>query len=247
MVEENGKFILIDVGTSARATNNALKELGLDIKNLQGILVTHEHSDHVAGLKVFLKKLDVPVYTSAPTADCLTMYDLVPSHIKIHNVEEKGITVGDFFVKGFEIPHDAACCLGYRITNEKGGKMAIATDLGHVTPTAFEGLNNVNLAVVESNYDDQMLKYGPYPYYLKNRISSENGHLSNLQSSETTLQLIENGVKKLHLCHLSNNNNTPSLALEQLRNQALLKGIKIGDDAIVKVNSRNNITAATEF
>ena len=247
VVEENGKFILIDVGKSARATNNAIKELGLDVKNLQGILVTHEHSDHVAGLKVFLKKLDVPVYTAAPTADYLAMYDLVPSHIKMHNIEESGINVGSFFVKGFEIPHDAVCCLGYRITNEKGGKMAIATDLGHVTQTAFDGLNNVDLAIVESNYDDRMLKYGPYPYYLKERISSENGHLSNLQSSETTLQLIENGVKKLHLCHLSNNNNTPSLALEQLRNRALSKGIKIGDDAIIKVNSRNNITDATEF
>ena len=247
VVEENGNFILIDMGKSARATNTAIKELGLDIKNLQGILVSHEHSDHVSGLRVFLKNLNVPIFTGAATADYLRDNGLVPVHTEIFDMDYSGINIGPFYVQGFETPHDSVCCMGYRISNEKGGKMSIATDLGHVTPKIFENLNNVDLAVVESNYDEQMLRYGDYPYYLKTRISSDRGHLSNAQSSETTLGLIESGVKKIQLCHLSNNNNTPSLALEQLVKQALTKGIIIGEDAQVKVNHRHEITSATEF
>ncbi len=247
VVEENGNFILIDMGKSARATNIALKELGLDIKNIQGILISHEHSDHVSGLRVFLKNLDVPIFTGAATADYLRYNSLVPIHTEIFDMDYSGINIGPFYVKGFETPHDSVCCMGYRISSEKGSKMAIATDLGHVTAEIFENLNNVDLAVLESNYDEHMLKYGDYPYYLKTRISSDRGHLSNVQSSETTLKLIQNGVKKIQLCHISNNNNTPSLALGQLVKQALTKGIIIGEDAQVKVNHRNEITPSTEF
>lgn len=247
VVEENGKFIIIDMGKSAKATNTALKELDLNIKNLQGILVSHEHSDHISGLKVFLKKLDIPVYTHPLTAKYLKANQLIPQHTNIFEVEDEYFDVGNFRVKGFETPHDSVSCMGYRIETEKGNKMAIATDLGHVTDDIFNNLNNVNLAVVESNYDEQMLRYGPYPYYLKQRISSDNGHLSNVQSSLTTINLIKNGVDKIQLCHLSNNNNLPSLALDEIKSQALANGVVLGKDAIIKVNRRNSITENTEF
>ena len=217
VVEENGKFILIDMGKSARLTNKALTELGLDIKNLQGILVSHEHTDHTAGLKVFLKNLRVPVYTGVATADFLTYNDLIPAHIDIQDADYTG------------------------------HKMSIATDLGFVTEDIFHNLKDVNLAVLESNYDVQMLKEGPYPYYLKSRIASNRGHLSNDQSAQTTLQLIESGVNKIQLCHLSNNNNTPTLALERVQKTAVANGIVIGNDVQVKVNRRHEITADTEF
>ena len=167
VVEENGKFILIDMGKSARLTNKALTELGLDIKNLQGILVSHEHTDHTAGLKVFLKNLRVPVYTGWATADYLTARDMIPAHIEVNDIDFSGFNIGDFYVKGFETPHDSVGCMGFRIATEKGRKMSIATDLGFVTEDIFNSLRNVDLAVVESNYDVQMLKEGPYPYYPK--------------------------------------------------------------------------------
>ena len=247
VVEENGKFILIDMGKSARLTNKALTELGLDIKNLQGILVSHEHSDHVSGLKVFLKNLRVPVYTGRPTADYLMARDMLPVHIDVQDINFTGFNIGDFYVKGFETPHDSVGCMGFRIATDKGHKMSIATDLGFVTEDTFENLRNVDLAVVESNYDVQMLKEGPYPYYLKQRIASNRGHLSNRQSARTTLRLIEDGVGKIQLCHLSNNNNTPQLALEQVQKTALANGIIIGDDVQVKVNRRHEITTDTNF
>ena len=247
VVEENGKFILIDMGKSARLTNKALTELGLDIKNLQGILVSHEHTDHTAGLKVFLKNLRVPVYTGVATADFLTYNDLIPAHIDIQDADYTGFNIGDFYVKGFETPHDSLCCMGYRITTGKGHKMSIATDLGFVTEDIFHNLKDVSLAVVESNYDVQMLKEGPYPYYLKSRIASNRGHLSNDQSAQTTLRLIESGVNKIQLCHLSNNNNTPTLALERVQKTAVANGIVIGNDVQVKVNRHHEITADTEF
>ena len=247
VVEENGKFILIDMGKSARLTNKALTELGLDIRNLQGILVSHEHTDHTAGLKVFLKNLRVPVYTGVATADYMTCCDMIPPHIDIQDIDFSGFNIGDFYVKGFETPHDSVGCMGYRITTGKGRKMSIATDLGFVTEDIFHNLNNVDLAVVESNYDVQMLRDGPYPYYLKARIASNRGHLSNDQSAQTTLRLIESGVNKIQLCHLSNNNNTPSLALERVRNAALSTGVTIGDDVQIKVNRRHEITTDTEF
>ena len=247
VVEENGKFILIDMGKSARLTNKALTELGLDIKNLQGILVSHEHTDHTAGIKVFLKNLRVPVYTGWATADYLTARDMIPAHIEVNDIDFSGFNIGDFYVKGFETPHDSVGCMGFRIATEKGRKMSIATDLGFVTEDIFNSLRNVDLSVVESNYDVQMLKEGPYPYYLKTRIASNHGHLSNIQSAQTTIRLIESGVNKIQLCHLSNNNNTPSLALERVRKTALDSGIVIGNDVQVKVNRRHEITTDTEF
>ncbi len=247
VVEENGKFILIDMGKSARLTNKALTELGLDIKNLQGILVSHEHTDHTAGLKVFLKNLRVPVYTGVATADYLTYHDLLPAHIDIYDADYSGFDIGDFHVKGFETPHDSVCCMGYRIATAKGRKMSIATDLGCVTEEIYNNLKNVDLAVVESNYDVHMLQDGPYPYYLKSRIASNRGHLSNDQSAQTTLRLIESGVNKIQLCHLSNNNNTPSLALGRVQKAATDSGIIIRNEAQVKVNRRHEITSDTEF
>ncbi len=247
VVEENGKFIIIDMGKSARLTNNRLKDVGLDIKNLQGILVSHEHSDHISGLKVFLKNISTPLYTGRATLDYLEDHLLIPPHIDMYDLSFNGRDIGPFHVEGFDTPHDSVGCLGFRIHTEKGSTMSIATDLGMVTENIYNNLTNVNLAVIESNYDVQMLKDGPYPYYLKSRIASNRGHLSNRQSSRVTLRLIESGVSKIQLCHLSNNNNTPSLALGRVAATAMANGIKIADHVQVKVNRRHEITDETIF
>lgn len=247
VVEEGGRFIIIDMGKSARITNAALSRLGLEVKNLQAVLVSHEHSDHISGLKVFLKNLDVPLFSGAPTNDYLRDNSLVPGHTRLNDLNFSGTDIGPFHIQGFETPHDSMCCLGFRIDTDCGSSMSIATDLGFVNDSILENLSGVNLSVVESNYDVAMLKNGPYPYYLKTRIASNRGHLSNLQSSRASLRLIESGVKKLHLCHLSNTNNTPRLALERIQQTALSGGIKIEDDVTVKVNRRHEITPPTEF
>lgn len=249
VIEENGKFILIDIGKSARITTNAIKELGLDLKNLQGVLVSHEHSDHVNGLKVFLKKLDVPVYSSAATLDYLADYDLVPAHIQLEDMTFAGHNIGDFFVKGFATPHDSISCMGFDIHTGNGTRMTMATDLGVVTEDILCHFCGTDLAVLESNYDETMLRENEnYPYYLKNRISSNRGHLSNVQFSNAAVKIIQSGVKKLHLCHLSNNNNTPSTALSQFALTAMARGIDIAKELeTVKANRRHEITQPTQF
>lgn len=247
VVEEGGKFILIDMGKSAKLTAGCLKELGLEMKNLMGILVSHEHTDHIAGLKVFLKNTDVPLYTGAATADFLTDRMLVPGHIQIEDLNFARAQIGPFQVYGFDTPHDSVGCLGFRIHTEGGSSISIATDLGFVSQGIFDNLRGVDLAVVESNYDEKMLREGPYPYYLKTRISSNSGHLSNRQSSYTALRLIEGGVGKIQLCHLSNNNNTHRLALGAIDSTAASLGIKIDGNVQIKVNSRHSITPPTEF
>ena len=249
VIEENGKFILIDIGKSARITTNAIKEIGLDLKNLQGVLISHEHSDHVSGLKVFLKKLDVPVYSSAATLDYLADYDLVPAHIQLEDMTYAGHNIGDFFVQGFETPHDSIACMGYNIHTKSGTRMTMATDLGMVTDEILGHFMGADLAVLESNYDERMLRDNEnYPYYLKTRIASNRGHLSNKQFSEAAVKIIGSGVKKLHLCHLSDNNNTPPTALSQLALTAMANGIDVSKDMeIVRTNRRHEITAATQF
>lgn len=249
VIEENGKFIIIDIGKSARLTTNALKDLGLDLKNLQGVLVSHEHSDHINGLKVFLKKLDVPVYSSAATLDYLADYDLVPGHIQLEDMTFAGHNIGDFYVKGFATPHDSVSCMGFDIHTQNGTRMTMATDLGFVTEDILSHFMGTDLAVLESNYDEVMLRENiNYPYYLKTRIASNRGHLSNNQFSDSAVKIIESGVKKLHLCHLSNNNNTPSTALSQLALTTMEKGIDIGKELeVVKANRRHEITAPTQF
>ncbi len=249
VIEENGKFMLIDIGKSARITNNALKELGLDVKNLQGILISHEHSDHISGLKVFLKKLNVPVYSNAATLDFIADNDLVPPHIQLEDMTFAGHNIGDFFVKGFETPHDSLSCMGFNIHTKKDTRMTMATDLGCVTQNILNQFIGTDLAVLESNYDERMLKDNEnYPYYLKTRISSNRGHLSNIQFSLSAIEIIKSGVKKFHLCHLSDNNNTPSTAVSQFSLTAMENNIDIHKDLeILKANRRHEITLPTEF
>lgn len=247
VVEENGKFILIDIGKSARTTHTCLKELGLDIHNLQAVLISHEHSDHIGGLRVFLKNMRIPVYSNPATLDYLIENNHLPPQIDAKDMDFGGEDISGFFVKGFATPHDSLGCMGYRILTEGGSKMGIVTDLGTVTEDIYNNLTGVDLAVVESNYDQRMLDEGPYPYYLKKRIASGHGHLSNAQSSQATVSLIESGVKKIHLCHLSQTNNTAALALSRVVLEAQRRGIVLEKDVMVKANMRNSITPETIF
>lgn len=248
VVEENGRFIIIDMGKSARITTKAIQSIGLDIKNLQGILISHEHSDHIGGLKVFLKKLQVPVYSNAATLQYLENNELVPQHILLEDIGFGGTNIGDFFIKGFDTPHDSAGCMGFNIHTIKGTRMTMATDLGCVTKEILDNFLGADLAVIESNYDEQMLRENvDYPYYLKKRIESSRGHLSNVQSSEAIMEILKGGAKKLHLCHLSNNNNTPGAALGQIAITAMAKGITIDTETMIKANHRHEITLPTDF
>ena len=239
-------YLIIDMGKGVRTTGAALKSLGLNIADCDGILVTHEHSDHVKGLSTFLKKNTLPVYGAAATLDFLDSNGIVPASCELHELEGREEDVGAFGVQSFPTSHDVPC-VGYRIHTPDGKTMTIATDLGVLTPPVHEALSGCDLVALESNYDLHMLRSGPYPYYLRARIESTRGHLSNDECSAKLLELIQEGCKKFALCHLSQENNTPALALQTVFNTLGAAGVVPEKDCIVQAQRRNEMSPVLEF
>ena len=238
--------LLIDAGRSARQLDRMLQRCGIDPMAIQGILITHEHSDHVKGLSTFLKKNPLPVYGAAATLDFLDANDIVPANCELNTLEGREEDIGCFGVQSFPTSHDVPC-VGYRIHTPDDKTMTIATDLGTLTPPVHEALSGCDLVALESNYDLHMLRSGPYPYYLRARIESVRGHLSNDECSAKLLELIQSGCKKFALCHLSQENNTPNLALQTVFTTLGAAGVVPEKDCIVQAQRRNEISPALEF
>ena len=240
------QYLLIDMGKSCRTTLTALKSLGLAVSDCVGILITHEHSDHVSGLDTFLKKHPIPLYGCADTLDTLASRGTIPPAVDAVPVDGQTLEIGDFTVTSFPTSHDVPC-VGYRIHTPDGKTMTIATDLGVLTPPVHEALAGCDLVALESNYDLHMLRSGPYPYYLRSRIESARGHLSNDECAAKLLELIQEGCKRFALCHLSQENNTPALALQTVFNTLGAAGVVPDKDCIVQAQRRNEVSPALEF
>ena len=246
-VEENGKYLLIDMGKSCRQTLTALKQLDAPLANLGGILVTHEHSDHVGGLTVFLKKHNVPVYGSAATLDCLAERGIAAAHTQLIAIDGRQEDVAGFGVQGFATSHDSVDCCGYRITTPLGKVAAVATDLGYVSEEVLANLLLADLVSLEANYDYSMLMSGPYPYYLKTRIASQRGHLCNDECAETLVRLIQNGCKKFALCHLSQENNTHFMVHDTVQATFAKHGMTQEADCVIQTLKRHDISPILDF
>lgn len=205
--------ILIDAGASYKNLRLALEKLGTDISNIKAIFITHEHSDHIKGLSVTLKHLDVPVYINQASFGEIMSHgtDIFYGRAEIKNADD-AVSVGQISAKIFKTPHDSAGSVGYRFTFSDGQAFGYATDIGAVTAKIRAGLYGCKSVVIESNHDVGMLKSGPYPYMLKKRILSDHGHLSNDDCSCFLPELVEHGTEKLILAHLSHENNTPEAA-----------------------------------
>mgnify|MGYP000381197210 CR=1 FL=1 len=241
------RYLIVDMGKGVRTTSAALKALDLAISDCDGILVTHEHSDHVKGLSTFLKKYPLPVYGAEETLEFLDANGVVPATCDMTALTPgREEDIGVFGVKAFPTSHDVPC-VGYRIHTPDEKTMTIATDLGTLTPPVHEALSGCDLVALESNYDLHMLRSGPYPYYLRARIESTRGHLSNDECSAKLLELIQEGCKKFALCHLSQTNNSPELALTTVYNVLLAAGIQPGRDVLIQAQSRNEVSPYIEF
>jgi len=207
--------ILLDAGISAKRITAGLSSLGVAPCQLSAILLTHEHSDHVSGLRVFTKKARVPIYATGPT--CREWYrrnqcDEVMDLFREQEAGE-GIQIGPLWAESFPTPHDAAGSVGWSIAGD-GGRMVLATDLGHVTDQVLQAVEGCDLLVCEANHDEDWVRSGPYPYYLQQRILGDFGHLSNEAGAELAALAVESGTRAVVLAHLSQQNNTPAHAYE---------------------------------
>ena len=207
-IEMDGTRLLVDAGVGVRRVARALGELSVPLESLDAIFITHEHSDHVKGLETILKHTGAPVYARPGTLRAMTS-DVLPEErlFAIHDAMD----VGPLRVSAFDIPHDAADPVGYEIAGSR--KCTVATDLGYVTDTVRSAMEGADVLVFESNHDRQMLRQGPYPWPLKQRILGNRGHLANDEAGRALANL-KSRPKKIILAHLSETNNRPSIAEE---------------------------------
>ncbi len=207
--------VLIDSGFSARETMRRLSEAGADHGEVRAILVTHEHSDHVSGIRVLAAKLDVPVYATRGTQRGAPAGALTRNTVTLTPGEP--LAIAGMEVLPFSVSHDAVEPVGFRITGSCGTSFGLVTDSGVMTPEALEALNGCELLGIECNHDPDMLRNGPYPWFLKERIASSRGHLSNAAALDAIEVLAHDRLRAVFGVHISSKNNTHELVAEQLR------------------------------
>ena len=212
--------LLVDAGLNGRNIVKALQESGKNIRQIQGILITHDHIDHIKGLPDLTQRFNVPVYVTARSWEAILnnryTRNVRPGCIRIIEAE-KPFHIGSFSITPFPVDHDAADAHGFHISNSHSS-LSIATDLGTINPIAEKYLKASHFMVLESNYDEQMLREGPYPQYLQDRIRSNKGHLSNDQTADFLSKNHHPNLKQVFLAHLSEHNNSPEKVSESLQN-----------------------------
>lgn len=214
VLQAQGQTVLVDAGLSSRQLVARLRELGIEPEELDALLLTHEHGDHTRGLEVFLRKYQVPIYTTALTQECLR--GKLSTSVQWRIFPTGGsFEIGALNVHSFAIPHDAVDPVGYRFDCATTGAIGVLTDLGFVTETIKEQLRGVKALVLEANYCERMLEADPNrPFSLKQRISSRHGHLSNHQARDFADELKGFGLEELVLAHLSRDCNQEQVALD---------------------------------
>lgn len=242
LIVNEGTKVLIDAGKPGNWICQALHAAGVNPEDLDGIIVTHEHSDHVHGVGVMARKYHIPVYANIETWNAMAY--------KIGNVPQDCVRIApdsDFYIgnvgiEPFDIPHDAAHPVGYRLW-AGDCSVSTATDLGRFTKKVCDRIAGSSLILLESNHDVDMLRANPgYSSQLKTRILGNHGHLSNDACAEAMMQLLEKGTSHFILGHLSGENNTPELALQVSTSKAKSAGLKIGKDIFIDVAYRDHVS-----
>lgn len=220
-VESENTKLLIDAGVSSKKIETALTDLDINPNSIDGILITHEHSDHVQGLGTFAKKFNLPVYVNQKTLNAMPNQKnkILEKNIKLFTIEEF-FEIGDLKIKPFSIPHDAANPCGFNIFHDNK-KISIATDIGHMTNGIIKNLEDSIFIMLESNYDPEVLKFSKYPYVLKSRIAGPTGHLPNEMAGKTISHLLKSGLQQAVLGHLSKESNFPELAYKTVIDEVI--------------------------
>lgn len=237
-VETENTKILIDAGVSLKKIEKGLENFDVLPSNLDAVIVTHEHTDHIQSLGNLSKKFDIPVFATPKTFDAMPKQTekITDKNKNNINIDEK-FSIGDIEILPFKIPHDAADPCGFTLfSNNK--KISIATDVGHMTNDILKHIDGSEFILLEANYDSNVLKYTKYPFKLKERIAGPTGHLSNKAAGQTINYLINSGLKKAVLGHLSKESNFPELAYQTVVDEILSSGTNI-DNFNLSVASRD--------
>lgn len=216
-IESENAKILVDAGVSCLKITKALGSIGVEIDEINAIIISHEHIDHTKGLTTIAKKHNTPIYATPKTWANMESLKIDENCKRTFEAGES-FEISDIKIESFSIPHDAADPCGFSIY-AGGKKVTIATDIGHVEESLIKQMSGSDMVLVESNYDCDTLLCGPYPYCLKKRILSDVGHLSNEATSKLVRRLYEEGVSNFVLGHLSKENNFPELAYQTVLNE----------------------------
>ena len=239
--------ILIDAGVSAKRITNALTDRDIAPESIRAIFVTHEHSDHIKGIRVFASKFATPVFSTEGTMRGMEEAGVLTEKFAHGIIPEDGTEVGGMFVRRFKTPHDSYESCGYTVEMPDGRKIAVATDIGHMTNEIMNAVSGCDLVMIESNHDVGMLQNGDYPYYLKRRILSDTGHLCNEACGDAVAQLIRSGTTRFFLGHLSEHNNLPDLAFRTSEYALTSQGAVLGRDFKLTVNPPENYDGVIRF
>ncbi|SHE51426.1 MULTISPECIES: MBL fold metallo-hydrolase [Caloramator] len=233
--------ILVDAGLSGKKIQEGLLDIGVNPNEINAILITHEHDDHIKAAGILSRRFNIPIYANADTWSAMESQigDVKEENIKVFSTY-KPFEIGDITVIPFKIPHDASNPCGYSFI-EKNKKISIATDIGHASREVKDNIKDSDLILLESNHDVEMLKVGPYPYYLKRRVLSDVGHLSNEDCGRTIVDILNSRIKRIILGHLSKTNNYPELAYRTVLSILESNGIRDGVDIDLDIAHRDRV------
>lgn len=230
---------LVDAGVSAKRLTSALSEIGENAEDISAIFVTHEHIDHINGLRVFASKYRIPVFAEKSVIEKMITSGTINEKVEIYPIESN-MEINGCEIIPFKLSHDSVACNGYRINLFSNRSVGVCTDTGYVTEEAKNALSGCDFVFLESNHEVTMLQNGPYPYPLKKRILSEQGHLSNYASSEFAKELAKSGTTRFALAHLSAENNLPEIARQSAVSALLEEGFEENRDYRLYVSAPIN-------
>ncbi len=240
LIKNKDTTILIDCGLSLKRLCAILDNLDIDCNDIDALLITHEHSDHILGAGVLSRRFDIPIYATEKTHQAMNIGSIKDCNTKIIT-SNTSFEIGNIGIEAFDISHDAANPVGYSLYSDDK-KYSIVTDTGIITDSILKSVSGCEYVMLEANHDVNMLMYGKYPFNLKKRISSDIGHMSNDYAAQVAIRLLENNTKNIMLSHLSDNNNTPEIAYKTVENALSQYGAKVNEDIKLCVANRYEVT-----
>jgi len=237
LVGNRDGYILIDAGVSCKRLRAAMFERDIDPPKIAAVFITHDHSDHIAGLRVFAESLGLPVFATEPVLEAIAAANAMPTGVQINPLPpgenahaDNCVETAGMRIRSFATSHDAPGSCGFIIETADGHKIAVATDMGVITDGVRSAVTGCDLILIESNYDKAMLEAGGYPYYLKRRILSDRGHLCNDDCAAELPGLCASGTTRIILGHISRENNMPAVARQSALCALQMAGLSDGLD-----------------